>query len=209
MASKPAQQGIIVTIGLIQGDERYQVVFGLINQTGPISIEQDSIDALDWLETTFLPLLMDVLPTSTNAIGTQVEAMVAGTVIPRRKNYPLSSFVGSRAGDPAPLQTSLLSTFYSTDQIAAEPRTNTARKFWGAPSQTDINGGSLVDGAGFYAALDTLSQTLIDGFVATGGNQYLGALNIRRTAGNQVYAMNAFDARRTVFTQRRRTRPLI
>lgn len=199
---------VVVTVGLIQGDERYNCVFPMWKDD--VMHITEASDLVDALEANLYPAWMSVLPTTTKLLGVQVEGMRPGVILPYRRNYAATTYVGARTGEPCPLQSSMLTAFYSSEQQMVGNRIRVGKKFWGTPSEADQNGGTITPASGLLALLEALTATLLAGFAGTSTGRWWPVLAVNRSAVNQdIYKADVGLVRQTLFTQRKRARPLI
>lgn len=207
MATIACDRGVIFTVGGVCAGERFQCVIPLVADA-PLDVLQTWQD-FEWqFENTFAALWQALMAVDCYLAGWNLQPMVAGKCIPRRKNYAVITYPGLVAGQSCPQASSFLSIFESSEQALAEPRAISAKSFWCPVPEASQNAG--VVNAGVLPDLNALGAAFVNQWPGNvTGISYGRALQKKHVAGQQIYRCDFGVSRTTTFTQRRRMKPII
>lgn len=207
MPTFASDQGLVVNIGLVSSRQDYESVFPIIGDA-PLP-PFDSIDDIrTWFVGTLFPLWQAILAEDCYINHIKVNNMVAGKTYSTRTIYSPLDFPGLVAGESSPTNASVLAVFYADDQPDATHRVRTAKNFLGPPPESAVHGDTLTAA---YAGTDVqaLITAIATGLLGAHGVNYYRALRRDFRTGQPIYACTRGTSRFTVFTQRRRLKPIL
>jgi hypothetical protein len=203
----PASQGCILTIALTTQRNRFEVVMPLISDGPDGDPRERSIGLFIAIANDWLPPFVAMLAVDCQVRGAQVTPMADDSMLPNRINYPNGTWVGTVAGESSPPQTSMLTAFYSSMQIAGPNRILVGKTNWGPPPEANCVSG-VINAAGLVL-MNQMGAAIIAGCTdETTGVKWYRALTKTDNAEDELDACDIHLPRDQAFTQKRRMLPL-
>lgn len=208
MATLPAGQGLRITVGIVCANQRLQCVVPYLKD-GVLIIDQTAVQVITYWETNVIPAWRDVLAQDCYIDGVLIEPMCKGKMIPLRRIYSPSTYQGTVSGESYSPNASMLMAWYSADEATTPgKKTHVGKTFFGPPPEGKCAADS-VDLAFVASECQTLATQLKVLAIGGGGPNYYRSVGVNNAPGVDLFTADTVRVRSTVFTQRRRVKPVL